>query len=62
MVKTCGCPDGYPLFEDKVKHTGRCPFNDETLAAYQKRLAAGHKHRPITVCKTCGVELKAMPT
>jgi len=66
-AKTCGCPDGYPLIGDWpgypetgdwVRHTGRCPFADETLTAYKERLAAAHVHDYETVrrCKTCGAE------
>ena len=68
-AKTCGCPDGYPLIGkwdgypetgETVRHTGRCPFADETLAAHPspEGLAAAHVHEYETVqrCKTCGAE------
>jgi len=59
-AKRCGCPRGYPLIDSRVRHTGRCPFADETLTAYPspEGLAKAHVHEFETVqrCKTCGAE------
>lgn len=53
--ETCGCPKGYPLIDSKVRHTGRCPLSDETLAAYAARLVE-HEHQYVAVerCTICG--------